>query len=183
MPEFCLNTSGFAGSVLATDSWRSCAHSASKSDEGVCVLCKVSIPILITSDCETYLTDVATPKPPRPRARPLLDSLKPFCPAPTFLWSCMKKPPRLGTKAGSSSRFFLYSSCSFLLFSATDSNFACADSSSPTAGCPVTGPLSMRWSNLMIPSSFTLSDTCRPFIITSVSVRVEAKAEGLAGLT
>lgn len=61
---------------------------------------------------KTYFAGENGPPTPPPRPRPRMPAgRKPFC-AGAERWSCMKKAPRLGMKAGSASRFFLYSSCS-----------------------------------------------------------------------
>lgn len=109
------------------------------------------------------------PTTPRPRPRPRPYGLKPLDPAPCERWSCMKKAPRLGMKAGSSSRFFLYSSCSRRRRSANVSCFAgvgCEESAASWAGASGAGGSAGSSSKSTAAAS---CDIFKPFIMASVS--------------
>lgn len=73
----------------------------------------------------------------------------------------MKKAPRLGMKAGSESRFFLYSSCSRRLRS-TDVSGRPDEAGAASAGCPVSKSTSSA------PSA--ASAMLRPCIMAAVSL-------------
>ena len=80
----------------------------------------------------------------------------------------MKKAPRLGMKAGSESRFFLYSSCSRRRRSASVSARDCG---APTAGAVSTAATPVSKSTTS--ASFPSSPIFKPFIMISVSFMVE----------
>ena len=110
--------------------------------------------------CGTYLAgENGPPMAPRPRPRPPM-GLNAFWPG-AERESCMKKAPRLGMKAGSESRFFLYSSCSRRLRSP---NVSGRPDGGPTAGAASAGgPVSKSTSSA--PSAML-----RPCIMAAVSL-------------
>lgn len=114
------------------------------------------------------------PMPPRPRPRPPAGR-KAFWPG-AERESCMKKAPLLGMKAGSESRFFLYSSCSRRLRSPSVSG---RPDGGPTAGAASVGsPVSKSSSSASLAPAAMLS----PFIMASVSWRaVKAASERAMG--
>lgn len=147
-----------------TVSWRSCCHGESVAS-GACFLMLLTLATGVLGiwlmEKAHFAGEYGPPTPPLPPRTP--NCRKPFG-AGDERWSCMKKAPRFGMKAGSESRFFLYSSCSRRLRSANVSG-------RPAEGAiDVTASAAWPVSKSTTSASAAWSEMRSPFSIMSVSL-------------